>query len=280
MEISALYHFPVKSLQGHQSTSLPLDKFGVVNDRRWMLVNQDNQFVTQRRLRALAQLKATALMEGLRLENPQGEQIEVRQPDAEAPRRTVRVWHDEVSARDAGDEVAHWLSEQLQSPVRLVAMGDEFSRPLAAPRSDRQVGFADAAPLLVISQASLDDLNSRLPEPVSMLRFRPNLVVSGCAPFAEDKWKTLTIHTPQGPLVFDCTHPCARCAIPGLHPLTGRAQKEPLRTLANYRRWQDGQIYFGMNLAPASVQTGTETSAYFGKGSPASIHLGDKVEVS
>ncbi|WP_288131395.1 MOSC N-terminal beta barrel domain-containing protein [Microbulbifer sp.] len=268
MEISALYHFPVKSLQGHQCKSLPLDQFGAINDRRWMLVNDDNQFVTQRRLRAMAQLKATVTDKGVRLENAEGEHIEVRQPGTEAERRTVRVWNDDVTARDAGNDAAHWLSEQLQTPLRLVAMGSEFSRPLSAPRSDRQVSFADAVPLLVISQASLDDLNSRLAEPVSMLRFRPNLVVSGCEPFAEDQWKTLTIHTHDGPLVFDCTHPCARCAIPGLHPFTGRAHKEPLRTLTSYRRGEDGQIYFGMNLAPASAEQ-----------NPATIHLGDRVEV-
>lgn len=267
MHISALYHFPVKSLQGHKCKSLAMDKFGAVNDRRWMLVDTNNQFLSQRRLRAMAQLKATVTTAGLRLENPEGASLQICQPGAEAPRRNVRVWDDGVTALDAGDDAAAWLSEQLRSPVRLVAMGEEFQRPLQAPREDRQVGFADAAPLLVISQASLDDLNSRLQDPVSMLRFRPNLVIGGCAPFAEDQWKTLTIFTSDGPLVLECTHLCARCAIPGLHPFTGRAQKEPLRTLAQYRRNEnDGEIYFGVNLAPA-----------FGIDKPMSIHLGDKV---
>ncbi|WP_105102133.1 MOSC domain-containing protein [Microbulbifer pacificus] len=273
MEISALYHFPVKSLQGHKCKSLPLDAFGAVNDRRWMLVDADNQFVTQRRLRGMAQLKATATRDGLRLENAEGEHVEIRSPGDDAERKTVRVWSDDVTARDAGNDVALWLSEQLQTPVRLVSMGSEFHRPLEAPRADRQVSFADAAPLLLVSQASLDDLNSRLPEPVSMLRFRPNLVVSGCEPFAEDGWKTLTVHTHDGPLVFDCTHPCARCAIPGLHPFTGRAQREPLRTLASYRRREDGQIYFGMNLAPTAA-----TAARLGEENSLSINLNDRVE--
>nr|WP_029249856.1 MOSC N-terminal beta barrel domain-containing protein [Microbulbifer agarilyticus] len=268
MEISELYHFPVKSLQGHKASRLPLDKFGAMNDRRWMLVDEQNQFVTQRRLRAMAQLKATAIGDGLLLENPQGESLAVAQPDVNAELRDVRVWHDSVTARDAGDTAARWLSAQLHTPVRLVAMGKEFNRPLQSPRSDRQVGFADAAPLLVISQASLDDLNSRLDKPVSMLRFRPNLVISDCAPFAEDEWSTLTVHTAGGPIEFDCTQPCARCAIPGLDPHTGRAQKEPLKTLAQYRRWDDGQIYFGMNLAPAAANQAGFT-----------ICVGDKVEV-
>ncbi len=268
MHISALYHFPVKSLQGHSCKSLALDKFGAAGDRRWMLVDGDNQFVTQRRLRAMARLKATNIDGGMRIESDAGEQIEIAQPDDSAELRRVTVWRDTVSARDAGDGAAKWLSEQLQTPVRLVAMGAEFSRPLKAPRENRQVGFADGAPLLLIGQASLDDLNARLKLPVSMLRFRPNLVIDGAAPFAEDDWKLVRIHTAAGPLELENTHTCARCAIPGLDPFTGKAGKEPLRTLAQYRRGEDGQIYFGVNLA----QNNAEPTG-------AVINVGDRVEV-
>lgn len=267
MHISALYHFPVKSLQGHRCESLTLDKFGATGDRRWMLVDEHNQFVTQRRLRAMARLKATNVDGGVRIENHSGERIEIGLPTASAPRREVTVWRDTVTARDAGDSAADWLSEQLQTRIRLVAMGDEFQRPLEAPRRDRQVGFADAAPLLLIGQASLDDLNGRLESPVSMLRFRPNLAIDGAPPFAEDGWKRLRIHTAAGPLELECTHTCARCAIPGLEPHTGKAGKEPLRTLAQYRRGEDGQIYFGQNLAPRLG------------GPAATIEVGNPVEV-
>lgn len=250
MRVSALYHFPVKSLQGHQCQSLTLDRFGAAGDRRWMLVDSDNQFVTQRRLRAMARLKATNIDGGVRIENDGGAQLHVVQPDNSVQLRRVTVWRDTVTARDAGDTAADWLSEQLQTPVRLVAMGDEFQRPLKAPRQDREVGFADGAPLLAIGQASLNELNTRLEEPVSMLRFRPNLVIEGAAPFAEDRWKLIRIHTASGPLELECIRPCSRCAIPGLDPFTGKAGKEPLRTLARYRRGEDGQVYFGMNMAP------------------------------
>lgn len=268
MPISALYHFPVKSLQGHSVQSLALDQFGAVNDRRWMLVDGEYQFLSQRRLRSMARLKATATHSCLTIENHRGEAISIAQPGDSAELRQVRVWRDTCTARDAGDTAARWLSEQLQIPVRLVAMGPEYRRPLAPPREQHQVSFADGAPLLLIGQASLDDLNARLPQPVSMLRFRPNLVVSGAAPYAEDQWRRVRIHTAQGPLDFDCTHPCARCAIPGLDPHTGEPGKEPLRTLARYRRGEDGLIYFGQNLAPA-----------FRSAPAASINLGDRVEV-
>ena len=250
MEISALYHFPVKSLQGHSCNALSLDRYGAIGDRRWMLVDKDNQFVTQRRLRAMARLRATNTATGVRIEDENGSGIDVLQPDQSAQIFQVTVWNDSVAARDAGSSAAAWLSERLQTAVRLVAIGAEFQRPLSSPRADRQVGFADGAPLLLICQASLDDLNARLGEAVSMLRFRPNLVVSGAEPFAEDGWKLVRIHTASGPIELECTHTCARCAIPGLDPHTGQAGKEPLRTLARYRRGADGQIYFGVNLAP------------------------------
>ncbi|MFC6978106.1 MOSC domain-containing protein [Microbulbifer taiwanensis] len=139
---------------------------------------------------------------------------------------------------------------------------------MTAPRENRQVGFADGAPLLLIGQASLDDLNARLEEPVSMLRFRPNLVIDGAAPFAEDNWKLVRIHTATGTLELECTHTCARCAIPGLDPLTGEPGKEPLRTLAQYRRGEKGKIYFGQNLAPRLAEP-----------SNFAIQVGDRVEV-
>ena len=268
MHVSALYHFPVKSLQGHRCESLSLDRFGAVGDRRWMLVDSNNQFVTQRRLRGMARLKASNIDNGLRLENDTGERIEIGLPCSSAKLRQVTVWRDTVTARDAGDSAAAWLSEQLQADVRLVAMGTEFIRPLPEPRGDRQAGFADGAPLLLIGQSSLGDLNGRLENPVSMLRFRPNLVISGAAPFAEDGWKLIRIHTTGGPLELECTHTCARCAIPGLDPHSGKAGKEPLRTLAKYRRGEDGQIYFGVNLAPRLSDP-----------SGATINLGDRVEV-
>ncbi|SHF17113.1 hypothetical protein SAMN04487965_1539 [Microbulbifer donghaiensis] len=268
MYVSALYHYPVKSLQGHSCDALALDRFGAVGDRRWMLVDEDNQFVTQRRLRAMARLIASNTANGLRIENDAGEQIEVPHPGDSAALREVAIWHDTVTARDAGEDAAAWLSEQLHTPVRLVAMGAEFRRPLAAPRERLQVGFADGAPLLLIGQASLDDLNGRLETPVSMLRFRPNLVIDGAAPFAEDHWRLIRIHTAAGAVELECTHACARCAIPGLDPLTGAVTKEPLRTLARYRRGDDGQVYFGQNLAPRLSDPCDIT-----------INLGDRVEI-
>ncbi|GMG88028.1 MOSC domain-containing protein [Biformimicrobium ophioploci] len=262
MQVSALYQFPVKSLRGHAPVKLELDAYGAVGDRRWMLVDHSGKFVTQRRLRRMALLQASNTPLGLALADPDGNEISVPYPDDKAALIQIEIWGDHCTARDAGDSAAHWLEQRLQQQVRLVWMGPEHHRPVAPDYNpdNAEVSFADGMPLLLIGQASLDDLNSRLQTPVNMLRFRPNIVVQGAEPFAEDDWKKIRI----GKLEMHVVKPCARCAIPGIDPLTAEASSEPLKTLADFRRWDDGQIYFGQNLVHRA--TGC-------------ISLGDKIEI-
>jgi len=161
----------------------------------------------------------------------------------------VRVWRDRVGAWDEGDEAAEWLSAFLGVPCRLVRRGPRSERPVPAPYavSERdRVGFADGFPLLLLSEASLEDLNRRLPRPVEIERFRPNLVLSGGPPYAEDRWEVLEVRG----IRLHAVKPCARCTIPTVDPQTGERdpQGEPLRTLARYRRGEDGKVYFGQNL--------------------------------
>jgi hypothetical protein len=131
-----------------------------------------------------------------------------------------------------------------------VQFAPETVRPVdpGFARPADQVGFADGFPFLLISQASLDDLNTRLEQPVSMPRFRPNLVVTGCEPYAEDNWRAIRV----GPLSFRVVKPCSRCTIPTVNPETGVAGREPLRTLARYPRW-DNKVFFGQNLIHDSL---------------------------
>jgi len=163
----------------------------------------------------------------------------------------VRVWHDRVRAVDEGPEAAAWLSEFLEVECRLVRRDRAFRRPVDPryARSPRdEVGFADAFPLLIVSQASLDELNARLPRPVGVERFRPNVVVEGegLEPYAEDGWAAL--RAPDG-LTLHLVKPCARCPIPTVDPQTGVPDPdgEPLRTLSSYRRGPDGRVHFGQN---------------------------------
>jgi uncharacterized protein YcbX len=174
----------------------------------------------------------------------------------------VKVWKSEVAAKPA-DSADVWLSEFLQQPVRLVHMDAGVARPMTDAHSQAgdEVSFADAFPLLLISQAALDGLNARLAKPVSMLRFRPNLVVDGAPAHAEDGWKRIRI----GDVEFDVAKPCTRCVFTTVDPLRGERDPdgEPLRTLIGYRRSGDG-VTFGQNLIPRS---------------PGTLHVGDALEV-
>ena len=153
---------------------------------------------------------------------------------------------------------AAWLSDRLGSACRLFYMPEDSVRLVDGlyAHNGETVSFADGFPILLISRASLDDLNGRLPSPVPMNRFRPNLVISGCAPFAEDDWKRIRI----GDMVFDVAKPCSRCAIPSIVQETGERDPHINRALASYRRF-DGKIYFGQNLLyqqPGRLQSGDQ----------------------
>lgn len=158
----------------------------------------------------------------------------------------ITIWRDTVLARDVGDPAAAWLSAVLGMSCRLVQMPDSTERAVnpAYGAPGDIVSFADGYPFMLIGQASLDDLNARLASPVPMRRFRPNLVVAGAPPFAEDTWKRVRI----GNMVFRVVKPCARCIIPTIDPEAGIfAGKEPLRTLATFRK-VGSKVLFGQNL--------------------------------
>lgn len=244
MHLSGIYIYPVKSCAGLQLKTTGLDRFGPEGDRRWMVVGESGDFITQRDLPRMALIRATPAAGGLQLRCGNAG-VEVDTPAAGQPLRRVRVWSDHVQARDAGDDAAVWLSEQLGRACRLVYMPAESVRRVdgAYAREGETVGFADGFPLLLVSQASLDDLNSRLPAPVPMNRFRPNLVISGCEPFAEDGWQCIRI----GAITFDVAKPCARCVIPSIVQETAERDRHINRALAAYRR-VNGQVLFGQNL--------------------------------
>lgn len=244
LSLAALYRYPVKSLGGENHQVLDVQARGFGFDRHWMVVDTQGRFVTQRQQPRMT-LISTRVDEagGLRLGAPGMPDMVVGPCSDE--RVEVSVWGDAVSAAPAGPDVNAWLSGFLELPCRLVCFPHEQVRavdPEFAGPSD-QVGFADGFPFLLISQGSLDDLNGRLEQPVSMRRFRPNLVVDGCEAFAEDSWRRIRI----GDLEFRVAKPCSRCIIPSIDPQTGVRGKEPLQTLMGYRR-RDNKVYFGQNL--------------------------------
>ncbi|BBP78372.1 molybdenum cofactor sulfurase [Pseudomonas sp. Ost2] len=249
LRLSALYRYPLKSGKGESLQHSPLDELGLSGDRRWMVVDEANgRFLTQRAVAGMSQLSALwNAAGGLTLSAPGRPSLDVALPPADQSLRGVTIWSDTLRVPDAGDEAAAWLSGFIGKPVRLVHVPLERAR-ITQPgygRDDDRVAFADGFPLLLIGQASLEDLSHKVGRPLEMLRFRPNLVIEGSTAFAEDQWKRIRI----GDVEFRVVKPCSRCILTTIDPQSGErsADREPLTTLKTYRE-QDGDVMFGQNL--------------------------------
>lgn len=243
--LSELYFYPVKSLRGIKLERAPVDRRGIRFDRHWMLVDPEGRFLTQRQNPRMALVGTQLIPDGLRLTAPGMEDLEISCREGRGEPLEVQVWADRCQARSSGDPAADWLSRFLGQPCRLVYLPAASTRAVDPDfaMADDQVGFSDGFPFLLISEASLEDLNRRLEQPLPMKRFRPNLVVRGCEPYAEDRWRRIRI----GGVEFRVVKPCSRCAIPTIDTETAEKGPEPLRTLSQYRR-QGGKVCFGQNL--------------------------------
>jgi uncharacterized protein len=245
MTVTELYVYPVKGAAPVPLRAAQLDAFGIEHDRRWMIVNGAGEFMTQRNAPELALLHTELEPDALVLRSRRAGELRLPlRPDL-APAERVRVWDDEVEAGDAGAAAAAFLQAHLGFAARLLYMPDATVRQVdpAWARPGDRVSFADGFPLLLITQESLDALDHRLEQPLPMLRFRPNVVVAGAAPHAEDAWRRIRI----GDVACDVVKPCARCVVTTIDPATALAGDEPLRTLARYRR-HDGKVWFGQNV--------------------------------
>lgn len=270
IRVSELAIYPVKSLAQIQLKKSKIDNFGLQNDRRWMVVDQQGKFITQRQQSRMCLIQVELLesksldvdyqQAAIRLTAPQMPPVIVELPPS--PKLIpVIVWHDTCNAIDCGVEVAQWLSEFLSIQCKLVFFPENEFRQvdLEYAKQGVRTAFSDGFPLLLISQASLDDLNSKLDVAVPMKRFRPNLVVNGCNAFDEDNWKRLRV----GDLIFRVVKPCSRCVIPSIDTDTGERGSEPTKTLVSYRK-KDNKIFFGQNIIADT---------------PGFISVGDLVEI-
>jgi len=245
IRVDGLFVYPVKSCAGVEVVRARVTATGFEWDRRWMVVGEDGSFLSQRQSPRLALVRPRLTAESLVLTAPRLPELElplVREP---APAFRVIVWRDQCDALDEGRTAAEWLSTHLGLAARLVRLAGDDARPLgtsSAQPGDR-VSFADAYPFLLLSAGSLAELNRRLHLPVPMNRFRPNIVVGGCPPHAEDSWRTLRI----GEVDFRVAKPCSRCVVTTTDQETAERGAEPLRTLAAYRL-RDGEVLFGQNL--------------------------------
>jgi len=248
MHLSSLYRFPLKSAAGESLQRCASDSLGLLGDRRWMVVAAGTgRFLTQRILPRMALLQAHWQGDtALKLAAPGMPELLVRVPD-DKTMRCVQVWSANPVVPDAGETAAAWLSDFLGQACRLVYLpeDDGIQVDLDYARLGERTAFSDGFPFLLLGQASLDDLARRVGRPLEMLRFRPNLVVSGAEPYAEDGWKRIRI----GQLTFRVVKACSRCVIPTLDPASGERapDREPLNTLLSYRKGPGG-VFFGQNL--------------------------------
>ena len=246
MHISAINIYPIKSLGGIALAESVVENRGLRFDRRWMLVDGENRFITQRQFPQMARVSVEVTAETLAAKH-KGSSIRI-DLYPKSRKAFVRIWDSHLEAFEYGDDVNHWFSEAIGAKCRLVVMQKDVSRRVdsryALRPGEDEVSFADGYPYLLANEASLADLNSRLKTPVPMNRFRPNLVVSGAEPFAEDTWKIIRI----GETFFHLVKPCARCVITTVEQTLGKfSGKEPLKTLAAYRN-VGGKVMFGQNL--------------------------------
>jgi len=248
MQLSEIYIYPIKALGGIQLETTELAIRGLKNDRRFMLVDSEGIFMTQRTIRQMALLKTA--IKGDRIvvwhkDTPQNILSIPTNPTYFTKEIEVDVWGIASIAQVMPSAINQWFQEQLKTACQLVYMPDTAERKMKEKYNPARdlVSFADGAPILIAGQAGLDDLNNRLESPVSMNRFRPNLVFTGGIPFGEDEWKTAKI----GNQSFKTTHRCVRCNVPNINQETAQIVKEPNRTLATFRRF-DKKIYFGVNM--------------------------------
>ena len=245
VRLTGINIYPIKSARGIPLSEWETDTFGLRYDRRWMVVDQSGRFITQRNHPRMA-LVGVRIGDGvLHVDAPGMPTLETPLRPVAAVLTQVVVWNFAGPSTWLGEEAALWFTTFLGTECSLVHMGDDVVRtanPLFAPEETR-VSFTDGYPILLISEESLADLNDRLSQPLQMNRFRPNLVVAGTKAYAEDGWRRIEI----GGLPLRVVKPCFRCAITTTDQVTAERGREPLRTLATYRK-VEGEVMFGQNV--------------------------------
>lgn len=251
--------YPVKSLAGVSVPSATVEERGLAFDRCLMLVDSKGKFITARKYSTLLSYATALVDEGIDITSPCNSVHRVKYSEFSGEVLT-NLWREEITLKVASDATNHWFSDQLEQAVRLVMVTDQL--PRYREKLQQQVSLSDGYPLLLIGQASLDELNRRASEPSQMDQFRTNLVIEGSEAFAEDCWQSIRI----GEVIFELPKPCERCVMTTVDLATfkPRASKEPLATLATFRADPKGRLMFGENLLAKNS----------GK-----ISVGDKIEV-
>lgn len=276
ISILSLHTYPVKSCGGVTHTQVGISAAGLAHDRQWVVVDAEEGFLTQRRHPRMALVQPALDEAALFLNAPEMPtlRISLRKAGAELPAVPIRIWNSDTLGHDEGDTAAQWFSDYLGRSCRLYRVHREAYR-LASPQriadwlrrrpamdgfpTGHAFGFADGFPFLIVGQASLDDLNTKLAArgelPVAMNRFRPNIVLQGLEAYEEDYVSSLRI----GAMTFALVKQCARCPMPNVDPITAATGPEPMATLSDYRRFEEG-VMFGVNAVVAGVEHGSVLS--------------------
>jgi uncharacterized protein YcbX len=258
LHVAALFVYPVKSAAGIALEIAEAGPAGLRHDRRWMVVEADGTFVTQREVPELARVAVAVEGSALRLDTPGAATLRVEEPRA-APLRRVEVWGDICEAADAGPEAAGWLSSLVGRPLGLVHLPDAALRTVDERyATGHRVGFADAYPYLVLGEASIASVAAQ-GGAAEVRRFRPNLVIAGAEAFAEDGWRVIE----AGDVRFELVKPCARCAVVDVDPARGVRAPGTLAALSRFRKLEH-KVLFGQNAIAS--RTGT-------------VRVGDEVRV-
>ncbi|HEY0652557.1 MAG TPA: MOSC domain-containing protein [Chryseosolibacter sp.] len=265
LTLREIWIYPVKSLGGIQMEKANAMGKGLEFDRRWMLIDEHNMFMTQRVHTQMAMFKLTLSDRNITVAKKNAERESAITFSADSipvgEKMRAKIWDDDVEVFEVDPGLSKWFSTHLKMSCRLVTFPEKNPRPVDPKYkvNNEHVSLADAYPFLIIGQSSLDDLNTRLKEPVPMNRFRPNFVFTGGAPFEEDTWREFKI----GDKRFVGVKPCARCVLTTVNQETGEKGIEPLFTLSTYRK-REAKVLFGQNLV--GVDTGI-------------VRVGDKISV-
>lgn len=255
--VSALYIYPIKSCSGIAVASAKVESRGLEYDRRYMLIDDNGRFLTQRQVPTMALFRTSIIGAELRVSWRDTAGLKLPLKPSFNTTEHVKIWRSELAAGVADEYVNAWFSDNLERSVRLVYMAEHQHRRVSSKRATQsgdEVSFADGAPILLTGEASLAELNSRLQEPVTMHRFRPNIVVDAPLAFVEDRWRRIRI----GETVLEVAWNCSRCTMTTVDPDTGIADAsgEPLRKLREFRR-EGASVTFGRNVLTRGIGTVT-----------------------
>lgn len=242
--LSDIYIYPVKSLAGIKVSTWPVNEKGLLHDRKWMLIDSNNHFLSQRRVTEMALIKTQLIDDKLVLSTSASNSISLPLNPVGGDEINTTIWKDQCIAKTTSKEASQWLSNFLNIECQLVYQPDNVVRivdPNYATANDR-VNFSDGFPFLIVSEASLTHLNHAMNLQLPMQRFRPNLVISNCDAYAEDSWREIQINN----INFRLPKACSRCSVPTIDIETAKTSKEPLTTLNRLRRWNN-RVFFGQN---------------------------------